>query len=66
MDILPSYSPHIARRSCFAKHFSKTYSTPSQNPLHQHSHNRSCQSHSQSPNKRTLNTMCPLCVSLTR
>jgi hypothetical protein len=54
IDILSSYPPYTARRSCFAKRFPKTDSTPQQNPLHQHSHSRSCHSHSRSPAKRTL------------
>jgi hypothetical protein len=57
MDILPSYPRYTSGRSCFAKRFSKTDSTPLQNPLHQHNHSRSCHSCSQSPTKRTLNKL---------
>jgi hypothetical protein len=57
MDISHSYPRYTARRSCFAKRFSKTDSTPPQNLLHQHSHSRSCHSRSQSPAKRTLNLL---------
>jgi hypothetical protein len=34
MEISLSYSTYIARRSCFAKCFPKTVSTPPRNPLH--------------------------------
>jgi hypothetical protein len=54
IDFSSSHPHYTARRSCFAKRFSKTDSAPPQNPLHQHRHNRSCHSHNRSPAKRTL------------
>jgi hypothetical protein len=55
MDNSHSHSPHTARRSCFAKRFPKTDSTPSQNPLYRHSHNRS-----RRPAKSTIYIYIPL------
>jgi hypothetical protein len=43
-----SHPPSTVRRSCFAKRFCETVSASPENPLHQHSHNRSCHSHSHS------------------
>jgi hypothetical protein len=53
IDISSSYPLYTIRRSCFAKRFPKTASAPPQNPLHQHSHSRSCHNHSRSSAKRT-------------
>jgi hypothetical protein len=39
-----SYSSYTARRSCFAKRFSKRVSTSAENPLHKHSHSQNCHS----------------------
>jgi hypothetical protein len=52
MDIHSSHPPSTTRRSCFAKRFCKKVSASPENLLHQHSHNRSCHSHSCA--KRTL------------
>jgi hypothetical protein len=38
MDISFSYPLYTVRRSCFAKHFSKTDSDSLENLLHKHSH----------------------------
>jgi hypothetical protein len=46
---------YIARRSCFAKHFSKTVLASPANLLHQHNHNWSYHSHSHDRAKKTLN-----------
>jgi hypothetical protein len=53
MDFSSSYPSYTARRSCFAKRFSKTDST-TQNLLHRHSHSRSCHNRSWSPTKDFL------------
>jgi hypothetical protein len=39
MNISPSYPLYAAGTSCFAKCFSKTVSTPTENPLHHHNYN---------------------------
>jgi hypothetical protein len=45
MDISLSHPPFTARRSCFAKRFSKTVLASPANPRHQHSRCWSCHNH---------------------